>query len=169
MRSPLLKAKVPLPEASQPDKVETGPTIQSVLNSANGPSAKAGNINVSAENKASEGPLSITGINKLKSAITQQSIGEISIDQRQIVRKSKSLLPADDEISSEQSNLSLNNRSGFNKILILPLIFLALGFKIYFLTSLGSAAYASTPFILDQAGQIVIMILLLLLVLNVKN
>ncbi len=178
LRSPLLQAKVPLPEKNEALENPTGQEsrLQSLLGSATGPSVKAVpnnpfNVNVTQNNVAQNNfaqkesfvaPLSITGINKLSQA-NQASISRIKSER---ISGSNSLLPTEEEISSASKIEYIQGQFPLNKMLLISLIFLALGFKVWYLISLGSAAFGSAPFAFDQAGQIIVLLLMLVLVLS---
>ncbi len=162
LRSPLLKAKVPLPESHE--QIEASKSLQSVLNSATGPvsrfSAQPTN------NEAAAAPLSFTGINTFKKAAVQKTTEPMS-DKKENIKMSQSLLPADNTNQDIHSDIS--GQSSLNKVAVTIFVLLALGFKVYYFASLGSAAYTSISFILDQAGQALVMISVMVLALNVRK
>ena len=165
LRSPILKTKVPLPEKNQINENSTGQEsrLQSVLGAATGTSGK---LTPHANNIAGEdkfiAPLSITGINKLSKANAAYQ----SAPKRGRSSGSQSLLPTEEEIAPGSDTGSSKGKSALNKTLLTSLIFLALGFKIWYLVSLGSAAFGSAPFAFDQSGQIIVLLLMLVLVLS---
>jgi hypothetical protein len=161
LRSPLLKAKVPLPEKNQIHENATRQEnrFQSVLESATTPAAKTNaNANSIGSQDALIAPLSITGINKLSKASASGS-------RSGGAPTSRSFLPTEEEISPISNIENSKIKSPLNKMLLTSLIFLALGFKIWYLVSLGSAAFGSAPFVFDQGGQIIVLLLILVLVL----
>ncbi len=176
LRSPLLKAKVPLPdlhtestinpETYKPNTaIEGGQSLRSILSSAASPLVQ----NAAETTNASEGFLSFTGVSNKKNIDNKEQISTAANNKRPPLSVSQSLLPADRENPNEVPRTFSENKSAFNITFIVPLVFLALGFKVWFLISLGNTLFSSAPFAFDQAGQILVLVVILILVLNRKN
>jgi hypothetical protein len=172
LRSPLLQAKVPLPEKNEAVENSAGQEsrLQSLLGSATGPTTNAAPnnpFNITQNNAAKKenfiAPLSVTGINKLSQAVNSANASRSKMGR---VGGSNSLLPTEEEILPASQIANTQNKSALNKMLLISLIFLAFGFKVWYLVSLGSAVFGSAPFAFDQAGQIIVLLLMLVLVLS---
>jgi hypothetical protein len=163
LRSPLLKARVPLPEKKEPvDTSQPQTALGSILKPTTGPVMQPSQpVSSDKTNKENNfiAPLSITGINKLSKRASQN------------ISKPPGLIfgsdPSDEEGILPKSNIQTNRSiNPINKTLITSLVFLAIGFKIWYLLSLGNTAFASAPFAFDQIGQIIVLILILILALT---
>lgn len=166
LRSPLLQAKVPLPAKNEVVENPTGQgnRLGALLGAATAQPSKAmPNKPDNIERKESfVAPLSITGINKL----TQANKNSPSKTKLEKLSGANSLLPSDEEIAPAPIFSNKQSKSSLNKTFLISLIFLALGFKFWYLLSLGSAVFGSIPFAFDQLGQIIVLLSMLVLVLS---
>jgi hypothetical protein len=163
LRSPLLSSKVPLPIKNEPlENVALGQEsrLQSLLSPAIGPATKIPVHSNIANQESAVAPLSVTGINQINKANNARA----SRSKLEKMSGSHSLLPNNDDMAPNLH--SDKGKSALNKMFFSILIFSALIFKIWYLVSLGSAAFGSAAFAFDQAGQIIVLLSILVLLLS---
>lgn len=194
LRSPLLKAKVPLPEKAQtfenvnqkeipvnqaiapeqnqdaalPQQSQTAlPPRQTVIPQTQNQQGPMPAVSRNAEN--------IKGSRNINDIVESQAyISPLSISGINKLTQNRAGQSFDTGRTINQSSLLPNNeeallskgKNSFNKGVLISLIFTALAFKIWYLISLGSAVFGSLPFACDQGGQVIALLIILVLLIK---